>query len=183
VTPRAVAVLPDGAYTRRMVQRLLVLAVGCLAATAEAQGPEAPSLAERTARADRVALVEIGEGRTVVPGGDVRRMLTLTEVTVLQKLKGEGPSRLVLVQAGGRSGPWEAHATGDARLVRGERAVLFLLVPEKERPETCTLSGLGLGKLEVSGEEVMVSGARRSLGTVVEEIRRAAAAPARGGGR
>jgi len=168
---------------RRMF-RLLAVAAGCLAGAAPARSPASPPLSERAARADRVALVEVGAQRTVVPDGNVRRMLTLTEVAVLEDLKGKGPRLLTVVQAGGKSGPWESHAAGDARLSAGERAVLFLRVPDAARPEACTLSGLQLGKLDVQGDVVVVStllgaGERRPLGEVSRELRRAGtAAPA-----
>jgi hypothetical protein len=141
---------------------LLVTAAVCLAAP--------PSLPERAAGADRVVLVEIGAQRTVVPDGNVRRMLTLTQVAVLQDLKGKGPALLTVVQAGGKSGPWEYHLAGDAKLEAGERAVLFLRVPDAAHPESCALSGLGLGKLLVQGADVLVSGRRRPLASVIEEI-------------
>ena len=154
--------------------RPLVLAAACLAASAAlAQSPAPPSLPERAARADRVALVEIGPQRTVVPDGDVRRMLTLTQVAVLQDLKGKGPSLLTIVQAGGKSGPWESHVAGDARLEAGARAVLFLRIPDAAHPDACTLSGLGLGKLDVQGDDVLVSGERRPLAAVAKELQEA----------
>jgi hypothetical protein len=148
--------------------RLLLTAAVCLAAP--------PSLPERAARADRVALVEIGAQRTAVPDGNVRRMLTLTQVAVLQDLKGKGPALLTVVQAGGKSGPWEYHLNGDARLEAGERAVLFLRVPDAAHPDSCALSGLELGKLPVEGDAAVVSGARRPLSAVMDEIRRASQA-------
>jgi hypothetical protein len=172
--------------------RLLVPAVACLAGAALASPPpsappSAPSLSERAARAERVVLAEIGARRTLVPDGNVRRMLTLTQVAVVEDLKGAGPAQLTVVQAGGKSGLWESHATGDARLEAGERAVLFLLVPDAAKPDACTLYGLGLGKLEVRGDEVIVSGSgdRRPLAEVSAEIRRAALdrTPAAGGTR
>lgn len=159
--------------------RLLVLAVACLAGAALASPPPAPPIAERAAHASRVALVEVGAQKTVVPDGDVHRMLTLTQVSVVEDLKGQGPRLLTVVQAGGRSGLWESHVTGDARLETGERAVLFLLVPDPAKPDACTLYGLGLGKLEVKGGEVVISGSgeRRPLKDVAGEIRRAPASP------
>ncbi|HYV46930.1 MAG TPA: hypothetical protein VFA20_18825 [Myxococcaceae bacterium] len=147
--------------------RLLLTAAACLAVTAS------PSLPERAASADRVALVEIGPQRTVVPDGNVRRMLTLTQVAVLQDLKGKGPALLTVVQAGGKSGLWESHVAGDARLEAGERAVLFLRIPDAAHPDACTLSGLGLGKLDVQGDVAVVSGQRRPLAEVVKEIQEA----------
>ena len=135
-----------------------------------AQSPAPPSIAERAARADRVALVEIGAQRTVVPDGNVRRMLTLTQVAVLQDLKGKGPALLTIVQAGGKSGLWESHVAGDARLEAGARAVLFLRIPDAAHPDTCTLSGLAQGKLDVQGDAVVVSGQRRPLADVAREI-------------
>jgi hypothetical protein len=159
--------------------RLLVTAACCFASAALAQAPASPPLPERAARADRVALVEIGAQRTVVPEGNFRRMLTLTQVAVLQDLKGKGPALLTVVQAGGKSGPWESHVAGDARLSAGERAVLFLRIPDATHPDSCALSGLGLGKLDVQGDAALVSGERRPLSAVLDEIRRAPAREAK----
>src|SRR5687768_3416256 len=82
------------------------------------------SLSDRAAAADRIVFAQVLSRETVVPANDPRRMATVTRVTVVEDLKGTGPSLIELVQPGGRFGLWESKATGDATFEPGETAVL-----------------------------------------------------------
>lgn len=131
------------------------------------------SLAERARLADRVVLAQVLSSRTVAEGGNPRALVTLTEVVVGEALKGQGPERLTIVQRGGALGLWEVHIPGDARLVNGETALLFLKCPE---PAVCVLTALGEAKVGVQGDQALLfdlatrAVTRRPLAEVLAEI-------------
>lgn len=132
------------------------------------------TLAERARLADRVVLAQVLSSRTVAEGGNPRALVTLTEVVVGEAVKGQGPERLTIVQRGGALGLWEVHIPGDARLVNGETALLFLKCPE---PAVCVLTALGEAKVGVQGQEALVFDlatrgvTRRPLAEVLREVR------------
>ena len=135
------------------------------------------TLAERAKLADRVVLAQVLSSRTVAEGGNPKALVTLTEVVVGDHLKGKGPERLTIVQRGGSLGLWEAHVPGDARLINGETALLFLRCPEAA---VCVLTALGEAKVGVRGGEAHVFDlssqqvTRRPLEAVLAEVRSAA---------
>jgi hypothetical protein len=168
-----------------MLLRRLACTAALIAAPALATRPSSLPIPERTARAQRVVLADVVSARVEVPNGNHRRMITVTTVAVREHLKGQGPERVQVLQAGGKSGPWEAHVPGDATLVPGETAILFLNCRDAARPELCNLSGLGEGKLAVvggaRGQEVVVDGRPEPLEATLDRIRAAAASPGRTG--
>ncbi|MHB8878367.1 MAG: hypothetical protein ACYC8T_32120 [Myxococcaceae bacterium] len=146
-------------------------------------------LAERARSADRVVLAQVLESQTVVlelvppkveGGRPTPRMITVTRVAVGSDYKGAGPSQLEVVQLGGRYGLWEAHVPGDATFAPGETAILLLRCRENAAGSRCTLLGLGGGKLQVLGDQVLVRSlargeqTRRPLSAVIDELRQAA---------
>jgi hypothetical protein len=139
------------------------------------------TLGERARLADRVVLAQVLSARTVAEGGNPRALVTLTQVLVGEQLKGQGPERLTIVQRGGALGLWEVHVPGDAHLINGETALLFLKCPEKD---VCVLTALGEAKVGVQGADALIfdmgtqAVQRRPLADVTREIRAALAAPA-----
>jgi hypothetical protein len=147
------------------------------------------SLAELVRLSDRIVLARVVDQRVNVPQGNVRQMTTISRLEVLEEYRGQGPRALELVQLGGRSGLWESHLAGDAKLTAGETALMFLRCPNPRAAEPCVLVGLSAGKQTVtSGAEgrrevqvpAQVKGGpvRRPLDEVLEEIRRASSPPA-----
>ena len=138
------------------------------------------TLAERARLADRVVLAQVLTSRVVADKGNPRALMTLTEVVVGESLKGQGPERLTVLQRGGALGLWEVHIPGDARLITGETALLFLKCPE---PGVCVLTALGEAKIGVQGGDAVLfdmatqSISKRPLSQVMSEVR-AAVAPA-----
>jgi hypothetical protein len=170
-----------------MFLRRLACAAALLSATALATDPSRLPLEERAARAQRIVLVDVVSARVEVPDGNYRRMITVTTVAVREHLKGQGPRRVQVLQAGGKSGPWESRVPNDATLVPGETAILFLNCRDAARPELCNLSGLAAGKLAVAsgprGLEVTVDGRPEALEAVMDRIRAAVAGAAAPAGR
>lgn len=111
------------------------------------------SLGDRVRLADRVVLAQVLRIETVAEGHDARRLKTVTTVTIAADYKGHGPQTVQVVQLGGRSGAVDARIPGDASFSLGERTVLFLRCAT---PERCALVGLGIGKVELSGDEAFV---------------------------
>lgn len=170
----------------RLLGLLLVLGLPGLA-----WGSSLPpqTLAELTGLSDRIVLARVLDQRVNVPKGNVRQMTTISRLEVLEEYRGQGPRALELVQLGGRSGPWESHLPGDAKIMVGETALMFLRCPDPKAMERCVLVGLEAGKHTVTaGEqgrrEVRLSArvkggpAQRPLTEVIEEIRRATPPPA-----
>jgi hypothetical protein len=147
------------------------------------------SLAELVHLSDRIVLARVVDQRVNVPQGNVRQMTTISRLEVLEEYRGQGPRAVELVQLGGRSGLWESHLAGDAKLTAGETALMFLRCPDPRAAAQCVLVGLSAGKQTVtSGAEgrrevqapAQVKGGpvRRPLDEVLEEIRRANSPPA-----
>ena len=115
-------------------------------------------LAERVHKADRIAVVQVLSSRTELYRGDVRKMLTHTEVVIGEVLKGPavqpGLDRLTITQLGGRHGLWESHVPGDATFHEGETALVLLRC--SPTPERCGLVGLGEGKVSLIGSDAFV---------------------------
>ncbi|MFL5345923.1 MAG: hypothetical protein ACJ8AT_14125 [Hyalangium sp.] len=147
------------------------------------------TLADLARASDRIVLARVVDQRVNVPQGNVRQMTTISRLEVLEEYRGQGPRALELVQLGGRSGLWESHLAGDAKLEAGETALLFLRCPDPKSAERVVLVGLGAGKQPVTSgaagkREVQLSAqvkggpVRRPLDEVLEEIRRATPPPA-----
>lgn len=158
----------------------LVAALLC-SASAWASSIKPTTIEERTRLSDRVVRVEVVATETKVPKGDVRRMITLTRVKVLDQYKGKSAATIDIFQLGGKSGLWEAHVPDDARFEPGEQAVLFLRCRDAANPDRCTLVGLKTGKLfQSSPAEVLEAtpdGAtlRKKLADVVAQVKGAEA--------
>ncbi len=146
------------------------------------------TLADLARASDRIVLARVVDQRVNVPQGNVRQMTTISRLEVLEEYRGQGARALELVQLGGRSGLWESHVTGDAKLTAGETALMFLRCPDP-KAEQCVLVGLGAGKQTVTSgaegrREVQLSAqvkggpVRRPLDEVLDEIRRANSLPA-----
>jgi hypothetical protein len=118
------------------------------------------SLADRAQEAQRVVLVQVTSTQTVLEDGDPRRMKTVTEVTVGQSFKGEGPAHLQVIQLGGKSGLWESHIPGDAVFEPGETALVFLRCSQ---PTRCYLVALGAGALRMVDGQLLVPDLRTGL--------------------
>jgi hypothetical protein len=147
------------------------------------------TLAELTGQSDRIVLVRVVDQRVNVPQGNVRQMTTISRLEVLEEYRGQGPRALELVQLGGRSGLWESHLVGDAKLTAGETALVFLRCPDPKAVERCALVGQGAGKHTVTAgaqgrREVQLTAqvkggpAQKPLTEVLDEIRRATPPPA-----
>ena len=152
----------------------------CVCTAAGATSIVERPLAQRVRQADRVVLAQILDSRTMTPKGDPRHMVTVTRAVVGENYQGSGPAQIELVQLGGRSGLWESHVPGDATFVEGETAILILRCPDNaSAPGRCNLVGLGEGKLQVVGADVLLRSIsrgtfqRRSLSSVRNEIRQA----------
>jgi hypothetical protein len=159
----------------------LVVAV-VFASAAWASSIRVTSVEERARLSDRVVRGEVLSTKTVVPDGDVRRMITITTLRVHDRYKGQGAATVEIFQIGGKSGLWEAHVPEDARFEVGERAVLFLRCRDASKPDRCTLVGLKTGKLTQKSDDEVVedtpqgAAVRKRLSSVVAEIKKAEAA-------
>jgi hypothetical protein len=147
------------------------------------------ALADLVRASDRVVLARVIDSQVRVPEGNVRQMTTITRVEVQEEYRGKGPLGVEVVQLGGKSGLWESKLVGDATLIAGETALLFLRCPDPKAVERCTLVGLAAGKLTVTEgaqgqREVQVppqmkgGPAVRPLKEIIDEIRRASPPPA-----
>ena len=131
------------------------------------------SLAQRAAEADRIALVQVLSRETIVPNDDPRRMRTISKLAVATSYKGEGPAFIELLQAGGKSGLYEAHIPGDAKLEVGATALVFL---KCQQPNVCVLVALGAGALRMVDGQLLVpdlktaSYSRRTLAAVIAQL-------------
>jgi hypothetical protein len=135
------------------------------------------AVADRARMADRVVLVQVLSSRTEALGGDVRKMVTHTEVLVGDVLKGPTGQRLTITQLGGKMGLWESHIPGDARFIPGETALVLLKC--SPTPDQCGLVGLGEGKILIVGNDAFVFDLARNRFTrrpaveVLDEVRTA----------
>lgn len=160
----------DGAQARRW--NVLVGVLIPVVALAASIVPH--SLAERAAASDRVALVQVLSRETVIEGGDVRRMRTVSKLAVARSYKGSGPDYIQIVQQGGKSGLWEAHVPGDATLEPGQTALVFLRCPEVS---SCSLVALGAGALPMDDGQLLVMDlktntvSRQTLDAVVAQLK------------
>ena len=114
-------------------------------------------LTERCKLADRVVIVQVLSSRTELLGGDVRRMVTLTDVVVGDVLKGPtgpGLDRITITQLGGRHGLWESHVPGDATFAQGETALVLLKC--STGPGRCGLVALSEGKVKIIGNDAFI---------------------------
>jgi hypothetical protein len=132
------------------------------------------SLAERARESDRVVLAQVVGTRTVLENDDPRRMKTISDLVIGEGYKGEGPDHVQLVQLGGKSGLWESHIPGDARLEVGETAVLFL---KCSQPTRCYLVALGAGALRMIDGQLLVEDlgthklSKQPLATVIAQVK------------
>lgn len=149
--------------------------VGTLSLTAAATSIPDLSIAERTQRSDRVVLATVESSRS--EGDSPRAIRTVTTLRVAEIWKGNGSARIELVQLGGTTpNGLRARVNGDAEFHPGERVIVFLRCGTGER---CTLFGLGDGKLQVLGDQVVTRShdgreSHRTLAEVREEIAQAA---------
>ncbi|MBS1151877.1 MAG: uncharacterized protein H6Q89_3575 [Myxococcaceae bacterium] len=131
------------------------------------------SLAQRAAEADRIALVQVLSRETIVPNDDPRRMRTISKLAVAQSYKGEGGQFVELVQAGGKSGLYEAHVPGDAKLEVGATALVFL---KCQQPNVCALVALGAGALRMVDGQLLVPDlktatySKQTLASVIKQL-------------
>lgn len=134
----------------RATLAMLVLAViGAVSSVADATSALLLSREELVARSGLVARVTVGKAVTGT-SDDGASIVTRTEVTVQQYLKGEGAKTWVVEQIGGTYGGKTQKVAGDARLVPGEDAVLFLRAGEKGRA-TFTALALSVYHVDASG--------------------------------
>lgn len=155
--------------------RVPFLALVAVPLTAAASTLVPHTLAQRAAEADRVVLAQVVDQRVERGGPGEFALKTLTRVVVGESVKGSGPAELTVVQLGGRLGLETMTVPGDARLVPGETAVLFLRC--RRAVDRCHLVALGAGKLDVVGGEALVKDlftggwARRELRALLDELR------------
>jgi hypothetical protein len=166
----------------------LVLALG-LPGVALGTTMPPQTIAELTRAADRVVLARVRDQQVRVPEGNVRQMTTISKLEVVEEYRGKGARELELVQLGGKSGPWESHLAGDAKVTAGETALFFLRCPDPKVATRCLLVGLSAGKHTILsgaegrrevqlGAQVKGGPVRRPLEEVIDEIRRAVPSPA-----
>ena len=169
--------------------RLALVALALIPAWVTASSIVSRPLADRAREADRVVVVQVLSTRTELVGGNVRKMLTHTDVLVGDVLKGpKGPNveRITITQLGGRSGPWESHVPGDATFTVGETAVVLLKC--SKAMSQCGLLGLSEGKVQLVGNDAFVSDlatgrfTRRPVAELLAELRTATQPPAGTGG-
>lgn len=114
------------ALVRRAVSAwLLALALVALPLLAHATTVVLLTREELVTRSDLVARVRVGRAVTG-ESDDGSAIVTRTELTVTQSLKGSAPSTLLLQQIGGTHRGKTQRVLGDAVLKPGDDAVLFL---------------------------------------------------------
>jgi hypothetical protein len=117
----------------KAVLAVLILAIlGAVSSVADATSALFLSREELVARSMVVARVSVGKAVTT-ESDDGASIVTRTEITVKQFLKGEGPKTFVVEQIGGTYKGKTQRIVGDAVLTPGEDAVVFLRVGEKNR--------------------------------------------------
>jgi hypothetical protein len=132
------------------------------------------TIAQRAAEADRVVLVQVLSRETVLQDNDPRRMRTISQLAIAESYKGEGSMHVQLVQLGGKSGLYESHVPGDARLEVGTTALVFLKCGQ---PNVCSLVALGAGALRMVDGKLLVPDlktntySKQTLADVVAQVR------------
>jgi hypothetical protein len=117
----------------RAILAVLVAAVVCgLCSVADATTVVLLSRAELVAKSDTVARVTVGEAVST-ESDDGTMIVTRTALTVTQLLKGSASGTLQLEQIGGTYKGKTQKISGDAVLVPGEDAVVFLKSGDKGR--------------------------------------------------
>lgn len=114
---------------------------------------------EMASRAELIVRARVGAKKSAW-SEDGRRLLTRTELIVLEYTKGAGPERLTLSQQGGRVGDVVSAISGDARLEEGEEVVLLL----RRAGGVVVLTALGLSAYHVERAPGGVPTVRRELG-------------------
>jgi hypothetical protein len=107
------------------------------------------SFSVRVQRAQRVVRARVSNTYSDMANGDPRRLYTVSQLEVLETVKGPASTMVEVVQLGGKSGRWELQVTGDARLSVGDEAFFLLRCADAKAPDRCTLLGLSEGKLPV----------------------------------
>ena len=126
-----------------MLRPVLVASIVALAPlSAFATSVHPLTRADLASRADTIVRAKVGT-RATVRSEKTGRILTRTQLAVLQTYKGEAKRQLELEQMGGTLDGATLVVPGDAALATGEEVVLYLRCTGKER---CHLFGLGLGK-------------------------------------
>jgi len=112
-------------------------------------------------RSDVVARVRVGKAVSVL-SEDGRSIVTRTEITVTQLLKGKAEERVVVAQVGGTWNGKTQKILGDGSLRPGEDAVVFLRRGDKGNHHFTALSlsvyhvdAKGVAKREVEGVSFM----------------------------
>ena len=117
-----------------------------LAPTSDATVLRDLSLADLTRQADAIVIGTVGEGRSLRERGS-DQIWTDTAISVEAVVKGKDtPSRLTLRQQGGQIGDEAMRVDGNARLVKGQRALLFL----KVQKGLYFTVGMELGKFDIT---------------------------------
>jgi hypothetical protein len=126
-----------------------VFLLSMISSPGEAASIPSRSIRDRAGKADRVVLADVLSSTVELPGGDPRKMFTLTRLSIVEHYKGNGLDEIEVIQLGGKSGLWERRVSGDAAFEVGETIIAFLRCPDARRPERCGLVGLGEGRLKV----------------------------------
>lgn len=162
--------------------RIALVAALILGSSVFASGVTPRPITERAKMADRVVVAQVLSTRTELINGDVRRMVTYTDVLVGDVVKGpSGPGldRITITQLGGRHGLWEAHVPGDATFAPGETALLLLKC--STGPNRCGLVALSEGKVKLIGSDAFVydlstkQHTKRPVAELLTELRAAVA--------
>jgi hypothetical protein len=140
---------------KAIVSALAAVTLIGLSASADATTALLLSREELVSRSTAVARVHVGRS-TTAESDDGASIVTRTELTVTQPLKGSGPQAFVIEQIGGTYNGKTQRVLGDARLAQGEDAVVFLRAGAKGRFH---LTALALSVYHVDAKGM----ARRSL--------------------
>ncbi|MBL9037925.1 MAG: hypothetical protein JNG84_05350 [Archangium sp.] len=137
---------------RRTTVKWACVAVAlALSATAAASTLIPHTLRQRAQASSRVAVVRV-IGQRVETRDDGRPVKTVTDVEVLDGVKGSGAKRLAVVQVGGVANGYTMRVPGDARFEVGETCLVFLTCDDAR----CGLVALGEGKLALRDGRVEV---------------------------
>jgi hypothetical protein len=98
-------------------------------------------LAWLTRNSDAVVVGKVGSVQSRFTS-DQKRIMTDTEISVSQMLKGQTAASVVVMQPGGEVGDVGQHVSGVARFSPGEEVVVFL----EKRGDRYFVTGLGQGK-------------------------------------
>ncbi len=145
---------------RRALVMVGIIALAGPFSQARAATVLALTVEELTGTSDRVIRGRVVSQETEAKKGLVFRLTTLD---VIEDLAGEGPSRVVVRQLGGESGPHGVHIEGNAVFEVGEEVVVFVSIG-RTGSSLVHVVGLSLGKFRVEQVEEEAIAVRNMTG-------------------